>query len=111
MSDATITFRRHHRFHPFALRSHVMNTEIPKTNRTVDDTEEGSSKSTTDSGAPIGEGSYEGTQRYAAGIENYLAHADVKKDAADAAPDSVQEADALKLAEEEAASRTRAPGK
>ncbi len=88
-----------------------MNIETPQTARPADDIEQGSSKSTTDSGAPIGEGSYEGTQRYAEGIENYLAHADVEKDAADAAPDSVDEGDALKLAEEEAASRTRAPGK
>ena len=81
------------------------------TPRPDDDAEQGNAKSTTDSGAPIGEGSYEGTQRYADGIETYLEHADVAKDAADAAPDSPEEADAMKLAEEEAASRTRAPGK
>lgn len=88
-----------------------MITETPQTARPDDDAEQGNSKSSTDSGAPIGEGSYEGTQRYAEGIENYLAHADVDKDAADAAPDSVDESNVLKRAEAEAASRTRAPGK
>ena len=88
-----------------------MNTETSQTARPDDDAEQGSGTSTTDSGAPIGEGSYEGTQRYAEGIESYLANADVANDAADAAPNSAQEADAMKLAEEEAASRTRAPGK
>ena len=85
-----------------------MNTE---TARPQDDAEQGIKKTTTESGAPIGEGSYEGTQRYAEGIESYLANADVAKDAAEAAPDSAQEADAMQRAEEEAASRTRAPGK
>ena len=88
-----------------------MNNETSQTARPDDDVEQGNLESTTDSGAPIGEGSYEGTQRYADGIETYLASADVAKDAADAAPDSAEEADAMKVAEEEAASRTRAPGK
>jgi hypothetical protein len=65
---------------------------------------------TTESGAPVGEGSYEGTQGYAESIENYLANADVDKDAADAAPRSSDEAALLKRAEAEAASRSRAPG-
>lgn len=85
--------------------------DTPQTARPDDDAERGDGALTTDSGAPIGEGSYEGTQKYAEGIETYLANADVAKDAADAAPDSVEEADELKLAEEEAASRSRAPGK
>ena len=88
-----------------------MNNQTSPTARPDDDAEQGNRESTTDSGAPIGEGSYEGTQRYAEGIENYLANADVAKDAADAAPASAEEADAMKIAEEEAANRTRAPGK
>lgn len=88
-----------------------MNNETSQTPRPDDGAEQGSLESTTDSGAPIGEGSYEGTQRYAEGIESYLTNADVAKDAADAAPDSTEEADAMRLAEEEAASRSRAPGK
>lgn len=88
-----------------------MNNETSPTARPDDDAEQGNRAATTDSGAPIGEGSYEGTQRYAEGIETYLADADVAKDAADAAPDSTEEADAMRLAEEAAASRTRAPGK
>lgn len=88
-----------------------MNNDTAKTSRPADDVEQGHRKSTTDSGAPIGEGSYEGTQRYAEGIESYLASADVTKDAADAAPDSTEEADAMARAEEQAAARTRAPGK
>ncbi len=88
-----------------------MNMQATPTPRPDDDAEQGHIKSTTDSGAPIGEGSYEGTQRYADGIETYLENADVAKDAADAAPDSAEEADTMKRAEEEAASRTRAPGK
>lgn len=88
-----------------------MNNVTPKTARPADDAEQGNRDSTTDSGAPIGEGSYDGTQRYAEGIESYLVNADVTKDAADAAPDSTEEADAMALAEEQAAARTRAPGK
>lgn len=88
-----------------------MNNQTSKSTRPNDDAEQGNRRSTTDSGAPIGEGSYEGTQRYAEGIESYLADADVAKDAADAAPDSTEEADAMALAEEQAAGRTRAPGK
>ena len=88
-----------------------MNNETSPTARPDDDAEQGNVAATTDSGAPIGEGSYEGTQRYAEGIETYLADADVAKDAADAAPDSTEEADAMRRAEEAAASRTRAPGK
>lgn len=88
-----------------------MNTKATPTSRPDDDAEQGSGTSSTDSGAPIGEGSYEGTQRYAEGLESYLEHADVARDAADAAPDSAAEADAMNRAEAEAASRTRAPGK
>ena len=44
--------------------------------RPDDDAEQGNGDLTTDSGAPLGEGSYEGTQRYAEGIESYLAKAD-----------------------------------
>lgn len=88
-----------------------MNGKTSHTARPDDDAEQGNRESTTDSGAPIGEGSYEGTKRYAEGIESYLADADVAKDAADAAPDSTQEADAMARAEAAAASRTRAPGK
>lgn len=88
-----------------------MNNEPSQTPRPDDDAEQGNLQSTTDSGASIGEGSYEGTKRYADGIESYLATADVVKDAADAAPESAEEADEMKLAEDEAASRTRAPGK
>ncbi len=76
-----------------------------------DDASPLNSPSTTESGAPVGEGSYEGTRRYAKSIEHYLENADVAKDAADAAPDSSQEEEMLKRAEDEAASRTRAPGK
>lgn len=88
-----------------------MNTPNTQTARADDDAEQGNGESTTGSGAPIGEGSYEGTQRYAEGIETYLANADVERDAADAAPGSTEEADAMNAAEEAAASRTKAPGK
>ena len=88
-----------------------MTTPTSPSARPADDAPTESTTSITDSGAPIGEGSYEGTQRYAEGIEQYLEDADVGKDAADAAPASAQEADALLSAEREAASRTRAPGK
>ena len=88
-----------------------MITEIPQSDHFDSDAEPGIGPTKTESGAPIGEGSYEGTERYAEGIERYLATADVEKDAADAAPDSVEEADAMKLAEDEALSRSRAPGK
>ena len=88
-----------------------MTTETPKTTPSKKRSKPSAGGATTDSGAPIGEGSFEGTERYAEGIEHYLAHADVEKDAADAAPHSAQEAAALKAAEIAAASRTRAPGK
>ncbi len=88
-----------------------MNNEPSKPARPDVDAEQGSRESTTDSGAPIGEGSYEGTQRYAESIEGYLANADVAQDAADAASDSTEVADALALAEEQTAARTRASGK
>jgi len=64
-------------------------------------------RKTTASGAPIGEGSYEGTERYAQSIGNYLEHADVTADAKAAAPKSPDEARELRRAEAEAASRGR----
>lgn len=64
-------------------------------------------RKTTASGAAIGEGSYEGTERYAQSIGNYLEHADVTADAKAAAPKSADEARELRRAEAEAASRGR----
>jgi hypothetical protein len=88
-----------------------MNTPTMPTPRPADDAPDQPTVTVTDTGSPVGEGSYEGTQRYAEGIEHYLETADVAKDAADAAPDSAQEAAELDDAEAAAASRTRAPGK
>lgn len=79
-------------------------TRLDAANSTGDD------KSTPDPVEPIGEGIYEGTRLYAEGIGDYLAEADVAKDAAAAAPDSNAEADELKRAETVAAARSRAPG-
>ena len=87
-----------------------MSNETSQTVSPDDDAEQGNRESTTDRGAPIGEGNYEGTQRYAEGIETYLANANVAKHAADVAPDSSEAADAMEIGEEEAARRSRAPG-
>jgi|GEM_PF-3089676 len=61
--------------------------------------------------AQMGEGSYEGTERYAKRVKKYLKDADVDADAKAAAPKTAAEAAGLKRAEVEAASRSRAPGK
>jgi hypothetical protein len=55
----------------------------------------------------MGEGSYEGTQKYAEGISNYLEHADVEADAKAAAPANKDEAASMEKAEREAASHSR----
>jgi hypothetical protein len=55
----------------------------------------------------MGEGSYEGTQKYADGISNYLEHADVEADAKAAAPANKAEAASMEKAEREAASLSR----
>jgi hypothetical protein len=69
-----------------------------------------SNPTTTDSGAPVGEGSYEGSKRYAESIGNYLETADVTADAKAAAPKSPQEARELREAEAEAKNHTRGEG-
>lgn len=61
--------------------------------------------------AQMGEGSYEGTQKYAEGISNYLEHADVEADAKAAAPKNKVEAASMERAEREAASHSRADSK
>ena len=66
-----------------------------------------SQRTTTDSGAPVGEGSYEGSQRYAKSIGNYLETADVTADAKAAAPKTPQEARELRQAEDDAKNHTR----
>ena len=58
----------------------------------------------------MGEGSYEGTRDYQANIKSYLEKADVKSDADAARPATAEEAKALKKAEDEARSHTKAPG-
>jgi hypothetical protein len=57
--------------------------------------------------AQMGEGSYEGTQKYAEGISNYLEHADIEADAKAAAPANKVEAASMEKAEREAASHSR----
>jgi hypothetical protein len=58
----------------------------------------------------MGEGSYEGTRDYQENIKSYLDKADVKSDAEAAKPATPEEAKALKKAEDEALSHTKAPG-
>ncbi len=58
----------------------------------------------------MGEGSYEATRDYQESIKTYLDKADVKSDAQAAKPASPQEAEALKKAEEEGLSHSKAPG-
>jgi hypothetical protein len=58
----------------------------------------------------MGEGSYEGTRDYQENIKTYLDKADVKSDAEAAEPATAEEAQALKKAEDEALSHTKAPG-
>jgi hypothetical protein len=58
----------------------------------------------------MGEGSYEGTRDYQENIKSYLDNADVKSDAEAAKPATPEEAKALKKAEDEALSHTKAPG-
>ncbi len=58
----------------------------------------------------MGEGSYEGTRDYQDRMKNYLDKADVKKDAEAAKPESKEEADELRKAEDAGLSHTRAPG-
>lgn len=58
----------------------------------------------------MGEGSYEGTRDYQENIKTYLDKADVKSDAEAAKPTTAEEAEALKKAEDEALSHTKAPG-
>jgi len=59
----------------------------------------------------MGEGSYEGTRDYQKNIKTYLDKGDVKSDAEAARPATPEEADALKKAEDEGLSHTKAPGK
>jgi hypothetical protein len=61
-------------------------------------------------GQQMGEGSYEGARDYQENIKTYLDKADVKSDAEAAEPASAEEARALKKAEDEALSHTKAPG-
>ena len=60
--------------------------------------------------AQMGEGSYEGTRKYQDNIKSYLKDVDVKSDAEAAKPESAQQAEELKKAEEEGRSHTKAPG-
>ncbi|GEM_PF-6641561 len=55
-----------------------------------------------------GEGSYSATRDYQKSVKDYLRHADVEKDARDAAPDTAQEAQQMADAERDA--RNRAAG-
>jgi hypothetical protein len=55
----------------------------------------------------MGEGSYQGSQKYAEGLSNYLEHADVEADTRAAKPVDKEEAALLEKAESEAASRSR----
>ncbi len=58
----------------------------------------------------MGEGSYEGTRKYQEKIKSYLKDADVKSDAEAAKPESPQQAEELKKAEEEGRSHSKSPG-
>lgn len=58
----------------------------------------------------IGEGSYEGTRDYQQSLETYLDKADVAADARAAKPADLAEAEALKQAELEGLSHSRAKG-
>ncbi|OYY85069.1 MAG: hypothetical protein B7Y42_16220 [Polaromonas sp. 28-63-22] len=58
----------------------------------------------------MGEGSYEGTRDYQESVKGYLKTADVKSDAKAAKPSTPEEAEALKKAEREGLSHSKAPG-
>ncbi|WP_309681218.1 hypothetical protein [Polaromonas sp.] len=58
----------------------------------------------------MGEGSYEGSRDYQDSVDNYLKKADVKSDAQAAKPGSPEEAAALKKAEQQGLSHSKAPG-
>lgn len=60
---------------------------------------------------PIGEGSYEGTRDYQKSIQTYLEDADVAADAQAARPADAAEAEALKQAEQEGLSHSKAKGR
>jgi hypothetical protein len=59
----------------------------------------------------IGEGSYEASRDYGESMKAYLETADVKANAEAAEPDSPEEAEQLKKAEQEGLSHSKAPGK
>jgi hypothetical protein len=54
-----------------------------------------------------GEGNYEATRKYNAGLKDHVQHHDIEKEARDAAPKSDAEAKEMKDAEREAASRSK----
>jgi hypothetical protein len=58
----------------------------------------------------IGEGSYEGSRQYEERTKAYLETADVTADAEAAKPDSPEEVEQLKKAEQEGLSHSKAPG-
>lgn len=55
-----------------------------------------------------GEGSYSASRNYQKSVKDYLKHADVEKDARDAAPNTAEEA--RQMADAERAARNRAAG-
>lgn len=57
-----------------------------------------------------GEGSYSATRDYQKSVKNYLATADVEKDARDAAPDNAAEARDMEKAEEEGRKHAKKQG-
>lgn len=61
-------------------------------------------------GQQIGEGSYEATRDYQKNIGEYLKDADVAADAQAAKPSSAAEAEAMKKAEQEGLSHSKAKG-
>ncbi len=56
---------------------------------------------------PMGEGSYEGTRQYQERTQEYLKHADVKRDAEAARPRSESEAREMEAAEREGRSHAK----
>jgi hypothetical protein len=61
-------------------------------------------------GQQMGEGSYEGSRQYEERTKAYLETADVKADAKAAEPESPEELEQLKKAEQEGLSHSKAPG-
>ncbi|APV50658.1 hypothetical protein BWI17_13750 [Betaproteobacteria bacterium GR16-43] len=56
---------------------------------------------------PKGEGSYAGTRQYNEGVKDHVQHHDIEKEARDAEPRTAAEAQEMKDAEREGASRSK----